>query len=243
MRLTLKRFHFYLRKTSNLRQTIKRKLNHLLKIYILKDINAQALNRWKRDNKEILRYQYDLSSSSVVVDIGGYQGDFAAQIYAKYNCEVYLYEPIKEFYETCKERFYGNLKVNCFNYALTDKVINQFIFKDKDNSSLVIGIQNSQSEQIKSEKFSSEYRRRDFKKIDLLKINIEGGELTLIPHIIQSGLINRIRFLQIQFHNYTATSIYQREQIRAELQITHTIQWDFPFVWESWELKNDCELL
>jgi len=226
MGLTLKRFLSYLRNTSKLRQTIKRKLVHLLKVYLLKDVNAQALNRWKRDKKEILRYQYDLSGSSVVVAIGGYQGDFTAQIHAKY-----------------KERFYGNLKVNCFNYALTDKVITQFIFKDKDNSSLVIGIQNSQSEQIKAEKFSSEYKRRDFKKIDLLKINIEGGEFTLIPHIIQSGLIKRIRFLQIQFHNYTATSIYQREQIRAELQITHTVQWDFPFVWESWKLKNDFELL
>ncbi len=222
-----------------MKQALKRKMNQTIKVCILEDVNAKALSEWKRGKKEILRYQYDLNSNSLVVDVGGYQGDFATKIYEKFNCKICLYEPIKDFYAICNERFVSNINVECFNYALADKTSIKFIKKDKDSSSLVIGAEDIHLEQIKIEEFALEFRRRNFEKIDLLKVNIEGGEFTLLPHIIQSGLINKITYLQIQFHNYKATSIVERDRIRSELERTHVQQWGFPFVWESWEIKSN----
>jgi hypothetical protein len=203
LREQLNRFNFYLKNPYNLKQALKRKMNQTIKVCILEDVNAKALSEWKRGKKEILRYQYDLNSNSLVVDV------------------------------------VSNINVECFNYALADKTSIKFIKKDKDSSSLVIGAEDIHLEQIKIEEFALEFRRRNFEKIDLLKVNIEGGEFTLLPHIIQSGLINKITYLQIQFHNYKATSIVERDRIRSELERTHVQQWGFPFVWESWEIKSN----
>ena len=37
-------------------------------------------------------------------------------------------------------------------------------------------------------------------EIDLLKINIEGGEYDVIPRLLDTKMINKIKYIQIQFH-------------------------------------------
>jgi hypothetical protein len=74
-------------------------------------------------------------------------------------------------------------------------------------------------------------------EVDLLKINIEGGEFELIPAIIDSGLISRVRFIQVQFHSFAPNAYELREQIRKNLKKTHQEMWCYQFVWESWKRK------
>jgi hypothetical protein len=74
-------------------------------------------------------------------------------------------------------------------------------------------------------------------KIDLLKVNIEGGEFDLLPEIVRSGLVRKIRYIQIQFHNFDADAPAARSRIRHDLSATHRQMWNFDFVWESWELN------
>ena len=73
-------------------------------------------------------------------------------------------------------------------------------------------------------------------KIDLIKINIEGGEFDLLPEIIDSGLIKRIKYIQVQFHNFDAEAADARFRIRSMIKQTHREMWNYDFVWESWEL-------
>ena len=77
------------------------------------------------------------------------------------------------------------------------------------------------------------------RKIDLLKINIEGGEFDIIPAIIESGDVKNVSYLQIQFHNFITHANEQRIIIRNQLAITHLEIWNYDFVWESWKLKGD----
>ena len=76
----------------------------------------------------------------------------------------------------------------------------------------------------------------DLEQIDLIKINIEGGEYELLPAILKSGFIDRIKYIQVQFHNFITGADNKREQIRHELEKTHSEMWNYDFVWESWEL-------
>ena len=64
------------------------------------------------------RLNYDLNKDSIVIDAGGYQGWFAEQIYNKYRCNVYVFEPVKEFYNDIVRKFENNPKVKVFNYGL-----------------------------------------------------------------------------------------------------------------------------
>jgi hypothetical protein len=51
---------------------------------------------WNDKGDETLRLDYPLDSNSVVVDAGGFEGEWAYSICEKYNSTVYVLEPIKE---------------------------------------------------------------------------------------------------------------------------------------------------
>ena len=69
-------------------------------------------------------------------------------------------------------------------------------------------------------------------------MNIEGSEYELLEEIIESGNILKITHLQIQFHNFVENATEQRKNIRNKLKKTHTNIFNFPFIWERWDIKN-----
>ena len=70
--------------------------------------------------------------------------------------------------------------------------------------------------------------------IDLIKINIEGGEYELLERLLDTGLARHIGHLQVQFHRFVPGAAERRERIRARLKETHVLHYDYDFVWESW---------
>ena len=78
----------------------------------------------------------------------------------------------------------------------------------------------------------------DFPPAAFAKINIEGGEYTLLPALAEAGYLPQIQTLQIQFHLYQESDIAARDAIRETLAKTHTCGWEYPFVWEQWTRKG-----
>jgi hypothetical protein len=76
-------------------------------------------------------------------------------------------------------------------------------------------------------------------RIDLLKVNIEGGEYELLEHLIATGDIRKVRKLQVQFHDFVPDAIPRRARILQGLAQTHAQHWNFHFVWEEWGLKPE----
>lgn len=87
-------------------------------------------------------------------------------------------------------------------------------------------------------KASDFLKKENIKKIDLIKINIEGGEYDLLDHLIEADLIKDIRALQIQFHDFVPDAVKRVQAIRRQLKKTHVCTYSYPFVWENWELKK-----
>jgi hypothetical protein len=71
-------------------------------------------------------------------------------------------------------------------------------------------------------------------KIDLIKINIEGGEYELLSRLIETGLIDKINNIQVQFHEVTSTSLSEMHIIQQSLSKTHKPTYQYEFVWENW---------
>ena len=67
---------------------------------------------------EELRLTYGLTPDSVVLDAGGYRGDWASEINRRYGCAVRVLEPIKSFYRQIVDRFAGNHRVQVYNFGL-----------------------------------------------------------------------------------------------------------------------------
>ena len=74
-------------------------------------------------------------------------------------------------------------------------------------------------------------------KIDLMKINIEGGEYDLLEHLIDFGYVKYIKNIQVQFHDLLPNAEQRMLMIQRELEKTHNLTYQYLFVWENWRLK------
>ena len=73
--------------------------------------------------------------------------------------------------------------------------------------------------------------------VDLLKINIEGGEYELLEGLIASGNIKCCKHVQVQFHTAGRDWAGRYSEIRAALDRTHRITFDEPFCWQNWDRR------
>ena len=214
------------------------KIGFLYKCFVLRDPFLLTAKRWFADRGDAtLRLDYKLYSSSIVFDVGGYIGDYAEDVYKKFGCQIFVFEPVPSFFNQCVERFSGNPLVTCLNYGLSSKSGWFEIILNNNQSSFnkadLTGIK--QKAEVRS--ISEVVSELGIEKIDLIKINIEGGEFDLLPAIIDSGLISRITYIQVQFHNFDPNAIEARSKIRQALEKTHREMWNYEFLWESWELR------
>ena len=220
---------------------IASKANHLYKLYVLRDPFLQNVRRWFADQgDQTLRLNYRLDKSSVVFDVGGYLGDYADEVYKKFGCFIYLFEPVPEFYNQCVKRFTGNSSVRCWNYGLSSISGKFEICLNNNESSFKWKEEGGVSQLAELRSIVEAINELGVEKIDLIKINIEGGEFDLLSTIIDCGLINRIKYVQVQFHNFVEDAAENRLRLRKLLEKTHFEMWSYEFVWESWELLEVC---
>ena len=206
--------------------------------YIKKDIGTIERTKWYRDKgDDRLRLKYNLNKSSIVFDVGGYLGDFAEKISKKFDCKIYLFEPSLSFYNKCLERFKDNNNILCFNYGVGNLNGDFILSNDKEASSTKRKISESVGEKIKIKKISEIIKELEIDNIDLMKINIEGGEYDLLLCLINENLISKIKNIQVQFHNFVPNAKKKREDIINLLKNTHKNDWSYYFVWENWSLK------
>ena len=207
------------------------------KLHILKDEFTIQMKKWFADRgDQNLRLNYpELTTDSIVFDLGGYLGDFTAAIIERYNCKVYIFEPHPEYFSKCIERFSSYENVMVLNYGLADKN-GEFLLSNRSDGSSFINPNHSQKDGIKciTRNFSSILSELDITSIDLMKINIEGGEFPLMDHIISCGKQAIVKQYQIQFHKFVENAVDHRIQISRALSETHVRTWCYAFVWENW---------
>jgi len=194
------------------------------------------LKKYHKDGGDkAMRYNFDLSSSSLVFDLGGYKGQWSSDIYSRYRCKIFIFEPVKNFYDEIKKRFVKNEDIKPFPFGLSGKTEELNISLKADGSSVYR--EGEKKEIIKLVKFSNFIKEQKIEKVDLIKINIEGGEYDLLDEIINSDLMKNIKELQIQFHKVIPDAIERRRKIQDHLKETHDLVWNYDFIWEDWKLR------
>ncbi len=210
----------------------------LYKIHILKDEFIIEMTRWKK-NKGDKTHRLDyptLTEESIVFDLGGYLGDFAHAINKKYGCYVYVFEPHQKFYEECTKRFSINPKVTPLNFGVSDVDGKFFLSDSVDGSSFSNPThENKQGIECIVKEFFKTLSDLDIAKVNLMKINIEGGEYPLLMHIADNDKLGLVDEYQIQFHNFIEDAEHKRESIIKFLSKTHKRTWCYTFVWENWK--------
>lgn len=151
------------------------------------------------DGDRTLRLDYKLSLGSIVYDVGGYEGEWASKIYQRYKCHVEVFEPVKSFVEKLEKKFASTDKVKVYGFGLAGRTRRTSInLDDASSSTFKAGKKPERVELVKA----GDFIKPRLRKIDLMKINIEGGEYELLDHLIESGLVKNIADIQVQFHDF-----------------------------------------
>lgn len=194
------------------------------------------VDQWSKDRgDETLRLNYDLDEHSMVFDLGGYEGQWASDIFSRYGSTIHIFEPVADFAKKTEQRFRGNKKifVHDFGLAKADGSANISV-NGTDSSLYKKGQELVPSRFVEAIEFM---HNNNIKKIDLMKINIEGGEYDLLEHLVETGFVRNIDNIQVQFHDFVPKAQQRMAMIQENLQKTHSLTYQYLFVWENWRRK------
>jgi FkbM family methyltransferase len=185
-----------------------------------------------------LRYEYDLNENSIVIDLGCYIGEFTKIMEDKFNCYIYSFEPIKLFHDVCVDKFKNNSKIKVYKAGLSNenKKVDFTIggeassmFSDEDRPEIDVDL-------IKIDDFLEQEK---IQKVNVLKMNIEGGEYDLLEYMIKNNLTEKFENIQVQFHNDVFEGWEEKYNfIINNLTKTHHLTYKFEFKFENWEINK-----
>lgn len=187
----------------------------------------------KAQGDKTLRLDYQLNNKSLVFDLGGYEGQWASDIFARYCCTIHVFEPVPIFAERIVNRFEANPNITVHNYGLGKEDCNVQLYLFADGSS-VINKKSAETITIRIAKIDDFIRENKFTIIDLMKINIEGCEYELLEHLLEIGCVENILNIQVQFHDCVQNANGRMQAIQRQLVKTHHLTYQYPFVWENW---------
>jgi len=198
-------------------------------------MNIEEYHRWVNDGMEnTARYDFpNLNKQSIVIDAGGFKGEWSQKIFNKYKCKIRIYEPVNSFAVGISSKFQGNDLVQVFPFGLAGETRKEMISTNGDAASIF----GNPTEEIELVDVFEELYQNGIKKVDLMKINIEGGEYELLNRLIETHLIKDIDVIQVQFHDFVPGCDVKRNAIIDELRKTHTCSWSYLYVWEEWKRK------
>jgi FkbM family methyltransferase len=196
----------------------------------------RLVSNFKNQTNPLILIDYPLGPDSIVVEVGGYRGQWTKGIIARFGCQIHVFEPISSFYKELIKKFKFNPKVHLYNWGLSNK--KQRIILNEDNDASGIYSKGNLGVPVQFVKAANCFKKLKLNKIDLVNINIEGSEYDLLDHLIDVDFVKNIKYIQVQFHDVVKQSKAKRLSIIKKLSRTHKKLFSYPFVWESWELKN-----
>ena len=197
---------------------------------------VQVHKLWVADRgDDTLRLAYDLAPTDIVIDAGGYKGDWAEQIADRYHPRLHVFEPIALFAQAIQQRLGTGAHVHAVGLAGVSR--EEAISLEAEGSSIIKDAPAARHERIRLVAAADIFQQIILRGSDiaLLKINIEGCEYELLEHLLDTLWIKRIRHLQIQFHDFVLNARERRRAIQERLHQTHAQRWNYPFIWEAWE--------
>lgn len=195
------------------------------------------VGRWYADGGDYrFRYDYPLNNQSLALDLGGYQGQWASDLYARYRCRIKVFEPVSRFADDIAKRFRCNDDIEVLRFGLGATSRDETIHVCGASSSLYK--KKADSETIRIVDVAQWFDDNAVRAVQLMKINIEGGEYELLERMLEAGLVGSVDDIQVQFHNIAADSSRRMEAIQRGLAATHELSYQYRFVWENWKRRR-----
>jgi FkbM family methyltransferase len=196
---------------------------------------------WWTDNcYETIWLDHDIDENSTVIEFGGYKGNWVSKMSQKYNSNIYVFEPIPEFFKQLDSMFLKNEKINVYNFGVSLVTGKNLIYVSNDSTSVLKNVHYPVSDTSLEVDFLSVDEILDMTgEVDLCQMNIEGSEYDLLDYLISSGKILMIKRLMIEFH-YERDDVFvsRRHEIQKGLiESGYKCVWNYEWVFEYWILE------
>jgi FkbM family methyltransferase len=197
---------------------------------------AQHLFRRKRKLKlAAINLELKVEPGSVMIDCGANVGDVTS-LFARSGATVYAFEPNPLCYRILAKRFRATPMVHCFNKGVMDQKCTLTLRTPAphghwDAIEMTVGasfmpdattpdehvIQEEEIECIDLDQFIRSLNRR----VSLLKLDIEGSELKVLNHLMDTGAIKLIDQVVVETHERQMPHLREatntlRARIRSE---------------------------
>lgn len=197
-------------------------------------LDYQEINEWfanRGDDTHIL--DHNLNENSIVMDLGGFVGIWGEKILKNFNSNLYIIEPLPQFFQVMKNKFNDNSKVKLLCVGVAEEDKDGIIYLNHDGSSS--NVTNGNPINVKFKKIENILAEFGLNYVDLLQINIEGDEYPLLENMLETGTINKFKTIQVQFHLGMPDVVDRRNKIQQGLiENGFTQKYNYNFVWEAW---------
>ena len=131
--------------------------------------------------------------ADVVVDVGALAGEFSAYIYDQAQI-IYALEPYPSYYKELTENIeeFNLNKIKPFNLALSNYNGEGFIQNEGSRGASVL---KEEGEKVKVKTLAKFMKDQEIDHIDILKIDIEGGEVEVFGSEDISEVIGKIDYI------------------------------------------------
>jgi len=191
--------------------------------------------RFIRDGHDTLLVRdLQLTPDSTVLDFGGYVGDYSASLVRAYGCRIEVFEPIRSFAQQLRGRFSGDSNVSIHECGIASQRETR-VFRISQDATGAFATGEPQEVVFEAVEYVN---RVAAGPIDLIHINIEGGEYELIPCLADAGVLERAARVFVQFHRAGAASAENRQHCERILATHHDMLWDYDWLWQAWLRKD-----
>ena len=186
------------------------------------------MNEW-----DLRSFDWPLLPRSVIWEIGGYEGRWAREILTRYSCQMYVFEPQIWAYERLTVALAGFSTARTFDFGLGD-VDAELPMGDylTDGASFLKDSPDSNGIGRLRE-IAAIKRKLKVGRINLMMVNIEGYEYTLIPHMLRSRILPD--YLVYQGHEFAGR---HDAALREQLARRYVPLWDYGLTLSAWRRRS-----
>jgi len=204
------------------------KLNEKLSLTSLRLLNRRLLSNEKLTAADATLFD-ELAPGDIAVDCGANVGTITAE-FAKRGAVVHAFEPDPAAYGELKRKFeaHSNVRLHQVAVAAADGRLPLYFRSERATDAVMYSVGSTlfseKTDVLKDDFCEVEVRRladflRQFQRIRILKMDIEGAECEVLEDLLQERLLERIDLVLVETHEeWIPETIPRLQKIREQLQ-------------------------
>lgn len=153
----------------------------------------------------------------VFFDVGAHKGEYSGEILKVYgsDAEIFCFEPARATYDVLQDKLKGNSNVRTFNVGMSDEEGSVDLYSDALVSGRASVYRRGASdgpddtytsERIKLATIDAFCEKEGIDRIDLLKIDVEGHELSVLKGAQRMVSSGSVLYIQFEFSEFNMES-------------------------------------